>query len=173
MGELIFEIEKDKFIELVQSKVNQMNDKMNNLVDDIADKTQSVMTDEAPYNKFHGGELRNKIVTKTTGEFERFVTSEVPYLPFVVYPTSPHIIKAKNAQALGPFSFGSHLGVKIGGYVQPTKTNYSRAGSSMQYFKSVQHPGTSGNDFIGRTKEIVDDAKTTYINEFLGWLTGD
>jgi len=171
MGELVFEIEKDKFAELIQGKVDQMNDKVNNLVDDIADKTLSVMMDEAPFNSFHGGELRDKINIKTTGEFERFVTSDAPYLPFVVYPTAPHIIEAKNAQALGPFSFGSYLGVSGGGYVQPTKTNFGRSPNSMQYFKSVHHPGTSGNDFIERTKNIVDDSKTVYVNEFLGWLT--
>lgn len=84
---------------------------------------------------------------------ERLITSEVPYLKYVIGGTRAHVIHAKNARALA-FNIGGRT----------------------VFAKSVNHPGTRANDFL---ETALDDAGPEFQralekagDDFLKWLAG-
>lgn len=175
MGDIAFHFDKEDFILKIQSKSNDMSERMTNLLDDSSKAILVLQKNAAPirYGDANAGLLRGSHIIEPTGEFERWIGPDVgvaPHAPFVIKGTSPHIIEATNADALGPFSFSSYLGKSIGGYVKPTKTNMSRAGP-LQFFKSVHHPGTAPNDYISETLPDAEDIVSEQIKDFLSWLT--
>jgi hypothetical protein len=89
------------------------------------------------------GELQRKTGVEFTGETRSEVRAEavidVTYAEFVTMGTRPHIIKARNKQALA--------------------FNWPKAGGTV-IVKSVMHPGTQANEFFQR----IVDRWGTYLN---------
>ncbi len=166
MGSLEFQWDKEDLRSKLENKLNELPSRTITLVEDISDVVEAYMRDESPV-RF--GDLQNSHTTEVLSDLERWIGPTVAHAEFVIKGTRPHVIEAKNAQALGPFSFGSYMGVKTGGYVKPTQKSSSFSG--LQFFKSVQHPGTQPNDYITRARERSEGRSSELIHDFMGWLT--
>ena len=122
-------------------------------LDDVASSVEVLMKDEAPVVL---GDLQNSITTDNVSPLERLVWPTVEHAAFVILGTRPHLIEAVNAKALGPFAFGSYLGVSFGGYAK----------GGEQFFVSVHHPGTSPNDFPSRAADRAEDIIESRLDTF-------
>lgn len=103
----------------------------------VAPTAGAIMKSRAP---MFSGKLRNGIGTKiesSPGLTQVTIYGTASYLPFVLGGTAPHVITARNAQAL---------------------RWTGRGGIGVSFAKSVNHPGTKPNDFPAEAMEVVTPA---------------
>jgi hypothetical protein len=103
----------------------------------VAPMAEAVMKARAP---FKTGKLRQGIGSRTEasdGVTQVILYGTASYLPFVLGGTGPHVITARNAQALRWMGSG---------------------GIGVSFAKSVNHPGTKANDFPAEAMEVVTPA---------------
>lgn len=107
--------------------------------DVIGPPVNAALQAKAPRTGGRGGGTLAKSI-----RYERKVTAEsvqvqfisnVPYAPYVIDGTSPHVIEAKAARALAFMWYG-------------------HAPGAMAFYKRVNHPGTKANPF---PKEVLEE----------------
>lgn len=152
MGQI--DITFDKSVgDQIQRIADKLPQAIMEFLDDVASSVEVLMKDESPVVL---GDLQNSITTDNIAPLERLIWPTVFYAPFVILGTRPHVIEAVNAQALGPFAFGSYLGVSFGGYAK----------GGEQFFVRVNHPGTQPNDFPGRAADRASDIIESRLDDF-------
>jgi HK97 gp10 family phage protein len=119
--------------------------KMNEAVRRSVGEIQNTAIKEAPVNKqTGGGNLRQNIRSRMTGELSGVIESRAGYSLFVHEGTAPHLIRPVNARALANVRTGQFFG------------------------KLVHHPGTKPNPFFRRAIQRSKVAVEKIWNDAIG-----
>ncbi len=102
-------------------------------VRDLARETRNRVAHD--YWRNRTGYTRSRTVTERLGRAHYRVAVRVPWAGVLDKGSPPHVIKARHAQALGPFRSGG--------------------GRKRRFAKSVKHPGTRGFYFSRKEAERV------------------
>ena len=105
--------------------------------DAVGPRLADVIRSTAPVAPVEGGRLRDATryqrVTAVGSVRLEFHADDVPYVPFVLYPTREHDIRPRAALAL----------------------HWQPPGGMDQFARVVHHPGTRGNDYPARAYKAM------------------
>lgn len=148
-------VEADLIAQHMNTKGDEIPDKLATLVTEIANVYQANIKREAPVNKQKGGAsagtLQSSIRVENHGPLESRVFQDrniAPYAIYVLKGTPAHMIRPKHKKAL----FWPGLKNPV---------------------KWARHPGTEANPFWDRGVQSSQSEKQANIDEFVEWLTSE
>jgi len=146
MGTITIHPDKDQIIDDIQGKLNQLQDKAQDMIIDVSDLFMSIARVLAPYLT---GELRDSIQVFLGSSLEATIESLLNYFEYVILGTSEHDI-------------GSPIWI-------PQVADWRYIGLSPAG-RGKPHPGTKANDFMEDAMAEGENEAEHRIDNFMEWL---
>jgi hypothetical protein len=145
MGFIQLLIDKSEVVDDIESKISELTPKFSETVVDVTDIYKFNMQDNTPVRT---GEMQRNVTEEITGQFDRLTYSDVPQWDWVIKGTPPHLILPKHPKEALYWPGADHP------------------------VASVNHPGTSPNDFPSDTFDSSEGQVDSRLQELIDWLGG-